>query len=152
MPIRRPRHQVSITEQVIASLAGIAAESVEGISGLRGNVTDNLKAILGEEHRSRGVIAHVQDGVVTITLYVSVEYGYPIHEVAQCLQEHVNGEVESMTGLPVAAVDVYVSDLTLPEGAWVTSNQEAEPPEREEEDQEPPHLAGARTEAQDEPH
>jgi uncharacterized alkaline shock family protein YloU len=150
MPIRRPRQRVSITEQVVASLAGIAAQSVAGISGLRGNVTDNLKAILGEEHRSRGVIARVRDGVVTITLYVSVEYGYPIHEVAQRLQEHVKDEVESMTGLPVAAVDVYVSDLTLPEGTWSAPDQ----PQAEEEVGEASHLAGARTEAeaQDEPH
>jgi uncharacterized alkaline shock family protein YloU len=146
MPIRRPRQRVSITEQVIASLAGIAAQSVEGVSGLRGNVTDNLKAILGEEHRSRGVIARLHNGVVTITLYVSVEYGYPIHEVAQRLQEHVKDEVESMTGLPVATVDVYVSDLTLPEGTW------SAPEQPEEESGEAAHLAGARTEAQDEPH
>lgn len=145
MPLRRPRQRVSITEQVIASLAGIAARSVEGVSGLRGNVTDNLKAILGEEHRGRGVIARVRDGVVTITLYVSVAYGYPIHGVARRLQERVRDEVESMTGLSVAAVDVYVSDLTLPDGTWSGPDEEGE---------EAAHLAGARTEAeaQDEPH
>jgi len=113
------RQRVSITEQVIASIAGLAASSVEGVSELRGSVADNLKAILGEEGRSaRGVTVRVEDDEAFITMHISVEYGHPIHEVAQRLQRAVKDEVEGMTGLRVRAVDVYVSDLTLPEGAW----------------------------------
>lgn len=113
------RQRVSITEQVIASIAGLAASSVEGVSELRGSVADNLKAILGEEGRSaRGVAVHVEGDEACITLHIAVEYGHPIHEVAQRLQQAVKDEVEGMTGLRVRAVDVYVSDLTLPEGAW----------------------------------
>jgi len=127
----RVRQRVSITEQVISSIAGMAATSIEGVSGLRGGVADNLKAFLGEEGR-RGVIARVEDGSVRITLHVALEYGYPIHEVAQRLQEVVKSEVEGMTGLHVIAVDVYVSDLTLPEGTWeVTSMEHAEGPTEE---------------------
>ena len=124
------RQRVSITEQVIASIAGLAATSVEGISELRGSVADNLKAILGEEGRSgRGVVTRVEGNDVYITLHVAVEYGHPIHEVAQQLQRAVKDEVEGMTGLRVRAVDVYVSDLTLPEGAWEQETQQ----EREKE-------------------
>lgn len=110
--------KVSITEHVIASIAGMAASSVDGISDLRGNVTENLKVILGDERGRRGVIARVRDDVVSVTLYVSVEYGYPIQDVARTLQAHVKTEIEEMTGLLVQGVHVYVSDLTLPEGAW----------------------------------
>jgi uncharacterized alkaline shock family protein YloU len=126
MELGRLRGRVSITEQVIASIAGVAASGVEGVSGLRGNVAENLKAFLGEEHRRRGVIARVEEGSVQITLHVAIEYGHPIHEVAQSLQERVKEEVEAMTGLRVTAVDVYVNDLTLPEGAWETA-QVSEP-------------------------
>jgi len=137
----RLRGRVSITEQVISSIAGITAANVEGVSGLKGGVADNLKAILGEEGR-RGVIARVEDGSVRLTLHVAIEYGYPIHEVAQRLQEAVKAEVEAMTGLQVIAVDVYVSDLTLPEGAWEVAVESAggptEPKEAGEEGDEGP--------------
>jgi uncharacterized alkaline shock family protein YloU len=126
------RGRVSITEQVIASIAGLAAAGVEGVSGLRGNVAENLKAILGDESSRRGVLTRLEaDGSVHITLHVAVEYGYPIHEVARKLQEQVKRAVEGMTGLRVQAVDVYVSDLTLPEGTWEApeAEQSAEPAE-----------------------
>ena len=76
------------------------------------------QAEVTEERERRGVTAHVQDDDVSVTLYVSVEYGYPIQDVARTLQAHVKGEIEEMTGLRVQGVHIYVSDLTLPEGAW----------------------------------
>jgi len=117
------RKRVSIAEPVIASIAGLAATAVEGVSGLRGSVAEHLKAILSDEggrHRhGRGVLTRLEgDGAVRLTLHVAVEYGHPIHEVARAVQERVRREVETMTGLRVRAIDVYVSDLTLPEGAW----------------------------------
>ncbi len=122
----RVHRKVSITEHVIASIAGMAAAGVDGISGLRGNVTDNLKVFLGDERGRRGVFAHVDDDDVAVTLYVSVQYGYPIQEVARTVQSHVKREIEEMTGYYVSGVHIYVSDLTLPEGTWPHADQTAE--------------------------
>lgn len=115
---RWEQHRVSIAEEVVAQMAGMAASAVEGVSELQRNVADNLKAFLGEEGYPSGVIARVEDRTARLTLYVAVEYGYPIQEVARHLQRQVKDEIESMTGLSVTAVDVYVTDLTLPEGRW----------------------------------
>jgi uncharacterized alkaline shock family protein YloU len=106
---------MSITEQVIASIAGIAAAGVEGLAGMRGNVTDDLAAILGEDRQGKGVLTQRQDGSVHISLHVIVKYGYPIYRVARQLQARVKAEVEEMTGLIVSAVDVYVQALQLPQ-------------------------------------
>ncbi len=115
-PIGRPRHsgQVSITEQVIASIAGIAALEIEGVAGLWGNVADRLKALLGDERH--GVLAQLgEEGSVRLTLHVAIQYGYPIRQVASRLQKRVKEEVENMTGLRVSGVDVYVQDLMFAE-------------------------------------
>lgn len=112
----RPRRsgQVSITEQVIASIAGIAALETEGVAGLWGNVADRLKALLGDERH--GVLAHLgEEGSVRLTLHVAIQYGYPIRAVASNLQMRVKEEVENMTGLRVSGVDVYVQDLMFAE-------------------------------------
>jgi len=123
--------RVSITEQVISSIAGMSAAEVEGISGLRGNVADNLKAFFGDEARNRGVISkESDDGTVEITIHVAIQYGYPIHEVAQRVQKRVKADVTEMTGLYVTSVDVYVSDLTIPtddeNGSQLEENGSAE--------------------------
>lgn len=120
----RLSRKVSITEHVIASIAGMAASAVEGITSLRGNVADNLKVFLGDERGRRGVLASVDEDVVSVTLYVSVEYGYPIQDVARTLQSHVKKEIEEMTGHRVQGVHVYVSDLTLPEGTWPSDDED----------------------------
>ncbi|OGF53858.1 MAG: hypothetical protein A2Z21_10420 [Candidatus Fraserbacteria bacterium RBG_16_55_9] len=112
--VGRPRRsgQVSITEQVIASIAGIAALEIEGVAGLWGNVADRLKALLGDERR--GVLARLSEDSVRLTLHVAIQYGHPIRQVARRLQMRVKEEVETMTGLRVSGVDVYVQDLMLP--------------------------------------
>ncbi len=120
----RLQRKVSITEHVIASIAGMAAAGVDGISSLRGNVADNLKVFLGDERGRRGVFAHVENDVVTVTLYVSVQYGYPIQDVARTLQSHVKREIEEMTGYRVDGVHIYVSDLALPAGTWPQGDEE----------------------------
>jgi len=106
--------QVSITEQVIASIAGLAALEIDGVAGLWSNVADRLKALLGDERH--GVLARIsEEGSVRLTLHVAIQYGHPIRDVARRLQMRVKEEVENMTGLRVSGVDVYVQDLLLAE-------------------------------------
>lgn len=106
--------RVSITEQVIASIAGIAASEVEGCHHLKGSVADDIATILGNDRKSKGVETALQDESVRISLKVAIQYGYPIHEVAKQIQAKVKAEVEEMTGLTVSGVDVYVQELQSP--------------------------------------
>jgi uncharacterized alkaline shock family protein YloU len=109
--------KVSIAEEVIASIAGIAAAEVEGLGKLKGSVADGLAAILGESRRGKGVAATQRsaDSSLHLRLKISVRYGYSIPEVAKRVQVRVKQEIESMTGLPVKAIDVYVQEILLPE-------------------------------------
>ncbi len=107
------RGHVSIAEEVVSSIASIAAQEVEGLSGLKGTVADGLAALLSREKR-QGVAAQLsQDQSIRIRLKAVIRYGYPIHEVAQKVQAKVKQEIESMTGLRVSAVDVYVQELDI---------------------------------------
>ncbi|GBC75997.1 Alkaline shock protein 23 [bacterium HR07] len=109
------RGHVSIAEEVVSSIASIAAQEVEGLSGLKGTVADGLAALLSGEKR-RGVAAQLsEDQSIRIRLKAVIRYGYPIHEVAQKVQAKVKQEIEGMTGLRVSAVDVYVQELDLGE-------------------------------------
>jgi uncharacterized alkaline shock family protein YloU len=51
-----------------------------------------------------------EDGV-TIELGVVVEYGLNLAEVASTLRSRVQYEVERLTGLPVASVEVRIRDV-----------------------------------------
>ncbi|MCL6642263.1 MAG: Asp23/Gls24 family envelope stress response protein [Candidatus Bipolaricaulota bacterium] len=107
------RGHVSIAEEVVSSIASIAAQEVEGLSGLKGTVADGFAALLSGEKR-RGVAAQLSENQsIRIRLKAVIEYGYPIHEVAQKVQAKVKQEIEGMTGLRVSAVDVYVQELDI---------------------------------------
>lgn len=108
--------RISITEQVIASIAGIAASEVEGLSSLKGNVADGIAEVLGNDRKGKGIETFLEEESVRIGLKVIIQYGYPIHAVAKQIQAKVKEEVEGMTGLFVSGVDVYVQELQLPGG------------------------------------
>jgi uncharacterized alkaline shock family protein YloU len=106
---------VSIAEEVVSSIARIAAQEVEGISGLKGTVADGLAALLNAQKR-QGVSAQlIEDQTIRIRLKAVVRYGYPIPEVAKRVQAKVKQEIEGMTGLHVSAVDVYIQEIDTSE-------------------------------------
>ncbi len=101
--------KISISKEVVTSIAGLAAMEVEGIVPPRGEEFPKGEAV------KRFVDTEVGEGEVRIRVKVGVKYGYPVREVAQKLQERVKGEIEKMTGLQVSAVDVEVTRLAFPE-------------------------------------
>ncbi len=101
--------KISISKEVVTSIAGLAATEVKGIVPPRGEEFPKGEAV------KRFVDTEVGEGEVRIRLKVGVKYGYPVREVAQKLQERVKGEIEKMTGLRVSAVDVEVTRLAFPE-------------------------------------
>jgi uncharacterized alkaline shock family protein YloU len=48
---------------------------------------------------------------VSLDLHVVVEYGLNLAEVAATIRSQVQYEVERLTGLRVAAVDVHIQDV-----------------------------------------
>jgi uncharacterized alkaline shock family protein YloU len=135
--IKRPswRGRVSIAEEVVSSIASIAAGEVAGISGLKGTVADGLASLLGgEERRGKGVAAQLTgDQSIRIRLKAVIQYGYPIHEVAQKVQAKVKQEIEGMTGLLVHAVDVYVQELDIGEKKLEVEHQHPKTTKKKEE-------------------
>jgi len=116
---------VSIAEEVVSSIARIAAQEVEGISGLKGTVADGLAALLNAQKR-QGVSAQlIEDQTIRIRLKAVVRYGYPIPEVAKRVQAKVKQEIEGMTGLRVSAVDVYVQEIDTSETSRPKKKEES---------------------------
>jgi uncharacterized alkaline shock family protein YloU len=62
--------------------------------------------------RSRRAIEITRDGEdVRVDLHVVVEYGLNLAEVASTLRNRVAYEVERLTGLRVASIEVHIEDV-----------------------------------------
>jgi uncharacterized alkaline shock family protein YloU len=105
---------ISIADEVVAIVAGLAATEVEGVSSLAGNLTNELISKAGMNKLSKGVrISTHEDEKLAVRLSVNIAYGYEIPKICQQVQEKVKLAVESMTGLPVASVDIKIATVAM---------------------------------------
>jgi len=106
--------RITIAEDVIASIARIGAEKVDGIARSVGGSASGLKSIFGGEDLAPNIKAELAEGTVRLELRIAVEYGYPVHEVAQGVQQNVQTDVERLAGVAVSSVDVFVKKVVPP--------------------------------------
>lgn len=105
---------VKISEDVLATISILAAESVEGVVKLQTSLKSSVTDILGVKNASRGVKVSVGEKEAVVDLFITVEYGRNIVEVATLVQEKVKEAIENMTGLEVVEINVHVSGIAIP--------------------------------------
>lgn len=104
---------VHIAEEVIASIASLAAAEVEGVGGLSMGGGVELSDLLGKKHMAKGVKIAVENNAVTCDVYLLVKRTHPILKVSQAVQENVKTHIESMTGLDTPIVNVHVVGIAF---------------------------------------
>ena len=105
-----PSSNITYNNEVVAIIAGLAANEVEGIAGM---CTVSGSLMSKNRNVTRGVKVEVGSEEVAVDLYVIVEYGIPIQRAAADAQENVRKAIESMTGLHVVRVDVHVQSVSF---------------------------------------
>lgn len=100
---------IKISDDVVATIAGIAASEVKGVANMSGGLVSGISEMLGK--KTKGVKVQVGEKETTIDISLSVEYGARIPDVAWEVQNKVKTQVESMTGLKVVSVNVIVQGI-----------------------------------------
>ncbi len=104
---------IKISEDVVKIIAGLATTEVKGVAGMSGGLAGGIAEMLGRKNLSKGVKAEVGEKETAIDIYVIVEYGSNIQEVATQIQNNVKNAVESMTGLKVKEVNVNIQGVSF---------------------------------------
>jgi uncharacterized alkaline shock family protein YloU len=107
--------EVKIASEVVAVIAGLAANEVEGVASMAGNITNELIGKLGMKNMSKGVKVAMEEGVVRVDMALNMKYGYSIPKVTKQVQEKVSQQIENMTGLVVPEVNVRIAGVSLGE-------------------------------------
>ncbi len=106
--------KINISNDVIASIAGIAAMEIEGVAGMAGSVASGLAEKLGaKKNPQKGVKVTVSPEGAVIDLLIVVAFGVRIPELCWEIQENVKNSVESMTGTEVIRVNVFVEGVSF---------------------------------------
>ena len=97
--------QVKISNDVVATKAGLAALEVEGAET---NTTFTDKIL-----KNNGVKIQIEEEEVSLDVMVMIDYGVSIPEIALKIQENVKNTVETMTGLKVYQVNIHVQGISF---------------------------------------
>ncbi|HET7760506.1 MAG TPA: Asp23/Gls24 family envelope stress response protein [Gaiellaceae bacterium] len=105
--------RITIAPEVVAQIVGRVAAECYGVVGMavRGPARERVTQLLPKGRTGRGIIVRNVDGAVALDLHVVVAYGLNLAEVAATVRSQVTYEVERLTGLRVASVDVHIQDV-----------------------------------------
>ena len=105
---------IKISVDVVSTIAGIATNEIEGVAGMYGTFAGGIAEMLGaKKSPSKGVKVDMNGANVIIDLYIVVEYGVRIPELAWEIQENVKNNVETMTGLDVQKVNIHIESVSF---------------------------------------
>lgn len=126
MAEKRERNElgdVRIANEVVGVVAGLAAVEVNGVAGMSGGIAGGIAELLGRKNLSKGVKVEVGEAQAAIDLFVVVDYGVRIPDVAWQIQENVKRAIETMTGLEVVEVNVHVQGVHFHQEEKVDENR-----------------------------
>ena len=91
--------KIVFAEDVVATIATLAASEVEGVYGMSGSAFEGIGEKLGKKNYTKGIKVEVGTVECAVDMTLSVKYGYRIQDVCQNVQQAVKNAIETMTGL-----------------------------------------------------
>lgn len=104
---------IKIADEVVKVIAGLAAIEVKGVSGMSGGLVGDITEKLGMKNLSKGIKVEVGEKEAAVDMYIIMDYGVRIPDVAAEIQERVKNAVERMTGLAVVEVNINVQGIAF---------------------------------------
>ena len=104
---------INISEDVVVTIASGAISEVEGVGDMMTSMTEQLTEQFMGKKPTRGIRIEVNNGEITLDIYLTVKYGFTIPETAAKVQDAVMNAVETMTGFSIKAVNVHVGGISF---------------------------------------
>ena len=105
--------RIIFADDVVATIAALAVSDVEGVSAMSGGMVEGFTEMLGKKNLTKGVKVEVGAEEAAVDVSVSIRYGFKIREVCEKIQIAAKNAIETMTGLKVVEVNVFVQSVTF---------------------------------------
>ena len=107
-----PVYKLVIDENVVEKISSMAAQKIDGIIDMKGNLLSRVQEGLGGNDKTKGVDADVVDDKNTkLDLDIVLEYGKSATDVFDQIKKVVGQDIKDMTGLNVIEMTVNVVDV-----------------------------------------
>jgi uncharacterized alkaline shock family protein YloU len=105
---------VVISPQVITTVVRQVSESTTGVARLSSSLSGRMSRVLRGNRSASGVDVQVEDGAVTIDVYVVAMPNIQLLPLGQTLQREIHRAISDVVGMPVRAVNIHFSDVQDP--------------------------------------
>jgi len=111
--------ETTIADDVVASIAGVAAREVEGVASVgKGSVRRMLaERLAGAEEKARGVEVEVGKIEAVVDLSLDVVYGFNIPKIITEVRKKVAARLSDLAGLDAKEINVHIVGIEFPEKA-----------------------------------
>lgn len=103
--------EVRIADEVVAIIASLAADEVEGVECI-GNMP--MTGRKNKRNLSRGIQIDITENEINCDIQLTLDYGVKIPEVSEKIQGKVKNAIENMTGLHVKEVNLHILGIKMP--------------------------------------
>lgn len=100
--------KVEIAPEVIEVIAGFASQEVEGVASMRGNFATGVVEKLGRKSHGKGIKVELGEEGIVIDVYVVMQFGVSIPDVAKRIQDNIRQALLNMTALEVGEINIHV--------------------------------------------
>ena len=116
---------IKIAVDVVSTIAGIAATEIDGVNCMYSSFVNGFAQKLGaKKNTSKGVKVEMDGNNASIDIYIVVDYGVKIPELAWSVQENVKNSVEAMTGMNVVKVNIHIEGINFESDTSVSDADE----------------------------
>ncbi|MEF9852486.1 MAG: Asp23/Gls24 family envelope stress response protein [Hydrogenoanaerobacterium sp.] len=113
-PLRETLGSLKISQEVIATIASAAAKEISGVAGMA-LCPANIKTFLAKSPSAKSINITITDDIAVIDVYVILKQGAKIPTVSENIQKSVKDAIQTMTGIVVSRVNVFVSGISFDE-------------------------------------
>ena len=99
---------LSYKRNVVLSIVKLATQEISGIASLSNQGVSIAKKVFNQNYHRGVIIDFGEDEDVYVDVFVNVQFGYSVKDVAFRVQENIKSSIESMTDFKVAAINVHV--------------------------------------------
>jgi uncharacterized alkaline shock family protein YloU len=102
----------TVTNEVIAQIVGLSVLECYGVVGMAAtSLSQGVARLLSRERLDQGVSVRRERDGLGIDLYVVVEYGLNLAEVAANVRTRVQYQVEKLTQMPVHSLQIHIQGV-----------------------------------------
>lgn len=103
---------VKVSEEVVSGITEIAVCGVEGVCGLaKGRI--GFANLFTRAGRRPAVRVRAEDGAVEVSAEINVSDSCNVKSAAEKIQQRVKDDIQSMTGIAVTKVNVFVKGIVF---------------------------------------